>query len=214
MTTGHRIAAAISLIIIVFGSIAIGGDRLVGKGPIVVVIDAGHGGKDPGAVGQSGVREKDITLAVARCIAREAVQFPGLCVVLTRTDDRFLELRERIDRAHDARAAVYVSLHVNAAADATARGVETYFADGARNSMASKKLAQALQPKVIAATRSKDRGVRSESFYIRRASMPAALVEIGFITEKGEAQSLQDPKVQDRIALGVLSAISQFVQEL
>jgi N-acetylmuramoyl-L-alanine amidase len=206
------VAITISLIGLIFGCVAIGDSGSPGKTPTVVVIDAGHGGKDPGAIGQSGVLEKDITLAIARHIAFEAIRYPDLCVVFTRTDDRFLELSERIARAREVRAAIYVSLHTNAAADATARGVETYVAQGARDKEGSERLAAALQDSVVAATRSRDRGVRTASLYIARASMPAALVEIGFVTEKSEARSLQDPSVQQRIAVAVLEAISRFVR--
>jgi N-acetylmuramoyl-L-alanine amidase len=207
----HRVAVAISLIGIAFGSVVIGDGGTIGRTPIVVVIDAGHGGKEPGAAGQSGVLEKDIMLAVARRIALEAVRYPNLCIVLTRMDDRFLKLTERIARAREARAAVYVSLHANAAADGTARGVETYVADKAHDEEGSRRLAEALQEAVVIATGSRDRGVRSASLYIARASMPAALVEVGFVTEKNEARSLQDPNVQQRIAIAVLETISGFV---
>lgn len=209
----YRVAVAMSLIGIVFGSVAIGGGGTIGESPVVVVIDAGHGGEDPGAIGQSGVLEKDITLAVARRIALEAVRYPGLYVVFTRTDDRFLELTERIARAREVRAAVYVSLHANAAADSTARGVETYVAQGARDDEGSERLASALQDGVVAATRSKDRGVRTASLYIAKATMPAALVEMGFVTEKTDARMLQDPAVQARIAAAVLDAISDFLAD-
>jgi len=209
----YRVAVAMSLIGIVFGSVAIGGGGAIGESPVVVVIDAGHGGEDPGAIGQSGVLEKDITLAVARRIALEAIRYPGLYVVFTRTDDRFLELTERIARAREVRAVVYVSLHANAAADSTARGVETYVAKGARDDEGSERLAAALQDGVVAATRSKDRGVRSASLYTAKATMPAALVEMGFVTEKSDARSLQDPVVQERVAAAVLDAISDFLAD-
>ena len=209
----HRVAAAMCLIAVCSGSIAIGGGGRVGKPPTVVVIDAGHGGKDPGAVGPGGVHEKDVTLALAWCIAREAINYPGLCIVLTRVDDRFLELKERVALGRHVRAAAYVSIHANAAADTAVRGVETYPSDRARYGEASLRLAQALQGAVVSATRSKDRGVRFESFYISRATMPAALLEVGFVTQKDEAQSLQDPSTQRRIAISVLDALSKFAQE-
>jgi N-acetylmuramoyl-L-alanine amidase len=202
-----------SLIGIVLGSVAIGGGGTVGESPVVVVIDAGHGGEDPGAIGQFGVLEKDITLAVARRIALEAIRYPRLYVVFTRTDDRFLELTERIARARGVRAVVYVSLHANAAADSTARGVETYVAKGARDDEGSERLAAALQDGVVAATGSKDRGVRSASLYTAKATMPAALVEMGFLTEKTDARSLQDPATQARVAAAVLDAISDFLAD-
>lgn len=201
------------LIAVCSGSVAIGGGGRVGKPPTVIVIDAGHGGKDPGAVGQGGVREKDVTLALVWCIAREAINYPGLCVVLTRVDDRSLELKERVALGRRVGAEAYVSVHANAASDTAVWGVETYPSDQAQYGEASLRLARALQGAAVSATRSKDRGVRSESFYISRAKMPAALLEVGFLTHKAEAQSLQDPSIQRHIAISVLDALAKFAQE-
>ncbi len=209
----YRVAVAISLIATVFGSMAIGGGGAAGEPPVVIVIDAGHGGEDPGAVGRSGILEKDITLAVARQMALAAIAYPKLHLVFTRTDDRFLELADRIARARAVHAAAYVSLHANAAADTTARGVETYVADGARDEKGSEHLAAALQNEVVSATQSKNRGVRSASLYTAKATMPAALVELGFITEKSDSQVLQSEAAQERIAVAILNAIAEFVAE-
>ena len=93
----------------------------------VVVLDAGHGGHDEGAIGPSGLREKDLVLDVTRRLARRLVE-RGLHVVLTRRDDRFLSLEERTAVANDARADLFVSIHANASTSKAPRGIETYFA--------------------------------------------------------------------------------------
>lgn len=93
----------------------------------VVVLDAGHGGEDEGAVGPSGLREKDLVLEVTRRLARRLVE-RGLHVVLTRRDDRFLSLEQRTAVANDARADLFLSIHANASTSKTPRGIETYFA--------------------------------------------------------------------------------------
>jgi N-acetylmuramoyl-L-alanine amidase len=209
----YRIAVAISLIAALFGSVAIGGGGPVGKAPIVVVIDAGHGGEDPGALGVYSSVEKDITLAVARSVAFQAVRYPNLNIVLTRVDDHYVELADRIERARQVHAAVYVSLHANSAPDPSARGVETYVAHGARDEAGSEQLADALQASVVHATASRDRGVKSASLYISRATMPAALVEMGFLTEKVDTRLLQDAAVQARIAAALLDAINRYIDE-
>jgi N-acetylmuramoyl-L-alanine amidase len=192
-------------------SLAVDGDRQTNSTAVVVVIDAGHGGKDPGAIGAGGVYEKDITLSIARSVAREAANYPELCIVLTRVDDRFLELKDRLAVAKRAGAVAYVSIHLNAATDTAARGVETYPSGGARFSKDSLELAQALQTAAVSATLSSDRGVRHDSFYIDRAAMPAALLEVGFVTQKNEAKVLQDPVVQQKIARAILKSVSQYV---
>jgi len=207
----YRIALALSLMGILFGSVAIGGGGPVGRSPVVVVVDAGHGGGDPGAQGCLGSVEKDLTLAVARSVALQSVLYPNLYIVLTRVDDHYVELADRIAVARQAHAAVYVSLHANSASDASARGIETYVAKGAHDVDESTRLAQALQSAVVNATGSKDRGVRSASLYTSRATMPAALVEMGFLTEKQDTRALEDPAVQARIAAAILKAISDVV---
>jgi len=93
----------------------------------VVVLDAGHGGQDEGAIGKSGLREKDLVLDVTRRLARRLV-LRGLHVVLTRRDDRFLSLEERTNVANDARADLFLSIHANASTSRSPRGIETYFA--------------------------------------------------------------------------------------
>ncbi|MEZ4278041.1 MAG: N-acetylmuramoyl-L-alanine amidase [Myxococcota bacterium] len=93
----------------------------------VVVLDAGHGGHDEGAIGPSGLREKELVLDVTRRLARKLV-LSGLHVVLTRRDDRFLSLEERTAVANDARADLFLSIHANASTSRSPRGIETYFA--------------------------------------------------------------------------------------
>lgn len=93
----------------------------------VVVIDAGHGGHDEGALGRSGLREKDLVLDVARRLAKR-LRARGVDVVLTRDRDQFLSLEERTAVANDARADLFLSIHANASRSAKPKGIETYFA--------------------------------------------------------------------------------------
>ncbi len=98
------------------------------RGIQTVVIDPGHGGKDPGAVGVGGLREKDLTLMLARELAQK-LRERGFDVVLTRTKDETLSLEARTARAEGARGDVFISIHANAAPRRAARGVETYYLD-------------------------------------------------------------------------------------
>ena len=93
---------------------------------VTVVIDAGHGGHDPGAIGPNKLREKDITLAVARELAAQINAQRGMRAVLTRSDDRFLELRERTAVAHKHKADLFISIHADAVAKGSARGSSVY----------------------------------------------------------------------------------------
>ena len=94
--------------------------------PVIVAIDAGHGGQDPGAIGPGGTREKDITLAIARELARQVDATPGLKAYLTRNADFFIPLAERYQRARSANADVFISIHADAAENRNARGSSVY----------------------------------------------------------------------------------------
>ncbi|MGH8676166.1 MAG: N-acetylmuramoyl-L-alanine amidase, partial [Burkholderiales bacterium] len=97
-----------------------------GQRDIVVAIDAGHGGEDPGAIGKSGTREKDVALAVARRLADRINTEPGMRAVLTRDGDYFVQFRERIKRAHDQKADLFVSVHADAFVNRSVRGSSVY----------------------------------------------------------------------------------------
>ena len=96
------------------------------KPPAVIVLDPGHGGRDPGAIGRRGTQEKDITLEVCRAVRSALAVDRAVKVVLTRSDDRFLALRERVEMAQAARADLFVSIHADAAPNPAARGLSAY----------------------------------------------------------------------------------------
>lgn len=102
-----------------------------------IVIDAGHGGKDPGAIGPSGLQEKDVVLSMALLLAEEVKSKLGWEVVLTRNDDTFIPLEERTAIANKVGADLFVSLHVNASANAAAHGIETYYLNFSKNEKAA-----------------------------------------------------------------------------
>ena len=94
-----------------------------------IVLDPGHGGRDPGAIGAGGVAEKDIVLSVAKRLARKLRDELGVQVILTRHDDRFVPLEDRAALANSEGADLFISLHVNASPNSEARGIETYYLD-------------------------------------------------------------------------------------
>lgn len=98
----------------------------IGEKPIVIAVDAGHGGEDPGARGRGGLQEKDVTLAIARRLAKKIDAQPGMCAVLTRDGDYYVDLRERTVRARRAQADLFVSVHANAYKDRDMRGTAVY----------------------------------------------------------------------------------------
>ena len=103
-------------------------DVMRGRGmrPLIIAIDPGHGGQDPGAVGQAGKREKDVTLAIARELARQINATPGLKAYLTRDSDVFIPLPRRAQLARQAKADMFVSIHADAAENRAAKGSSVY----------------------------------------------------------------------------------------
>jgi N-acetylmuramoyl-L-alanine amidase len=97
-----------------------------GDRDVIIAVDAGHGGEDPGAIGHGGTREKDVTLAIARALAHRIDAEPGMRAVLTRDRDEFLELRERIHRARVARADMFISVHADSIVDRSISGASVY----------------------------------------------------------------------------------------
>jgi N-acetylmuramoyl-L-alanine amidase len=107
-----------------------------------IVVDAGHGGKDPGAIGPSGIQEKDVTLAVARTLARHLEEGLGCEVILTRNSDVFLPLEERTAIANKVGADLFISIHANASTNHSAYGTETYYLNFAKNDKAAAVVAR------------------------------------------------------------------------
>jgi N-acetylmuramoyl-L-alanine amidase len=218
----------------------------------VIVIDPGHGGHDPGAIGPAGLQEKELTLDIARRVAALVQEELGVRVVLTRTRDQFLALRERTAFANRQRGDLFLSIHVNAAPGATATGTETYFlsseaTDNAARAAAasenkvialeagprgnardilrsilwdlaqsefqqeSSRLAEAVQDGLERALRQPSRGVKQAPFYVLGgAAMPAALVEIGFLSNPQEEARLRDDGHRDRIARALVAGLAAY----
>jgi N-acetylmuramoyl-L-alanine amidase len=204
----QRLIVVLGLLGVALGVVAIGIGGPPAPPPLrVVVIDAGHGGEDPGAVGADGTKEKDVTLAVARLVRMAALADPTMQVVLTRDSDVFVELADRAKAANQRGATLFVSLHVNACSDPSVCGVETYIDAKQSGDGASARLAAALQVRVAGVMGSRDRGVRTASLFITRAAMPAALVEMGFITNFQERGALRNLARQKEIAAAVYAGI-------
>ncbi len=129
--------------------------------PALIVIDPGHGGRDPGAIGPSGLKEKTVTLAIARKLKASLERKYGYRVVLTRNSDRFIELDERTVIANSMKADLFVSIHVNSSPYRSARGLETYFLSPARS---KDELATAARENMIAAH--SDNPVENDLAYI------------------------------------------------
>ncbi len=216
-----------------------------------IVIDAGHGGHDPGAVA-NGFREKDITLGVALKLGEYIKENLGVDVVYTRNDDRFIELKDRGKFANARGGKLFISLHVNAAGNSKAHGTETYFigmhkSEAARSTMErensvvqlesdpeqyknmneealirmeltqsaymrkSEELSGLIEEQFSSRVGRKSRGVKQAGFYVLwGASMPAILVEMGFLTNRNEAGFLSSESGQAYMASAIFRAVRDY----
>ena len=218
------------------------------RGPRPVVIDPGHGGDDVGAQSPIGVTEKEVTLAVARRLAR-ILESRGRAVRLTRDGDQSRALTDRTALANRLDATVFISLHANASTVASVAGAETYYMslDGASDEAAaataalenragssadgrspldlilwdlaqaevlneSSRLALSVQGRLNARLGLRDRGVKQAPFVVLTgATMPAILVEVGFLSNPTEAQQLTRPESQQQLAEAVAAGVEDFL---
>lgn len=171
-----------------------------------ICIDPGHGGKDPGAVGPTGIKEKDVALAVALKVA-EKLKKAGVNVCMTRNNDTFLELKDRCKIANNFGADYFVSIHCNSATNSSANGTETYcYQLGGKG----EALAKAIQEELISTCGRNNRGVKTANYYvIKYTSMPAALTELAFISNPTEEKLLASSDFQEKCAAAIANAIAR-----
>ena len=176
----------------------------------LIAIDPGHGGRDPGAVWED-LLEKDINLAITVVLRQLVDAEPDMRAVPIRTQDVFLSLEDRIARAENAGAHVYVTVHVNAFTDERPEGVETLVDTTRDPSDDSWVLAELIQRAVVQATGARDRGVRTQESYLQRTQIPAVSVETGYLTHPEERERLITAEYQRRIAEGIRDGIRAFI---
>lgn len=171
----------------------------------IIVIDAGHGDKDPGAIGVTGNKEKDFNLTMALKVERLLLDHPSITVLLTRRTDVFLELKERSDFANKANADAFISIHANSYTP-TSAGTETHYTRSD-----SKGLATILQKYTVLSTGLKDRGLKVGKLYVtKNTKMPACLLEPAFLSNPAEESLLYNTEFQDTFALNISKAICEF----
>ena len=186
----------------------------------VVVVDAGHGGHDNGAM-RGGLVEKALTLDTALRLERLLKQ-RGFTVVMTRRDDRFIELYERSQVANQYARALFVSVHFNDNATESGEGVETFFASEKIASGSSRKVepppadkgaafAQAVQQSLVSRLGALDRGTKERSFaVVRHTRCPAVLVEGGFMNNPAELRLLKEPAYRERLAGAIAEGVTAY----
>ena len=220
-----------------------------------IVIDPGHGGKDPGAVGPNGTNEKDLVLDVAKRLAKIIKKKMHIKVILTRNDDTFIPLAVRTQMANEKKADLFISIHVNASLSPETKGFEVYFL----SEKASDKEAEAVanmensviameepSPKLNELTSIlcsmtlnkymnnssllcslisrevtlmrlgiQNRGVKQAAFHVLRGTkMPAVLVELGFLSNKGEERKLKNRNFRKKMTEAIYKGIFRYKKQL
>lgn len=169
-----------------------------------VVIDAGHGGKDPGAKTAAGLYEKTFNLSIVLKVKELLDKENRIQVTYTRTGDTYPTLQDRVDIANKLKADAFISIHANSFT-ATTNGTETYY-----NRADSKSFATIMHKYLVKATGLKDNGVRFGDFkVIRETTMPAILLESGYLTNTTDAKALFDSAVQSKIAAAIVSGLKE-----
>jgi N-acetylmuramoyl-L-alanine amidase len=176
----------------------------------IIVIDAGHGGKDPGASSNK-LNEKSVVLKVGKLVESK-LKNAGAKVVMTRSNDTFLTLEQRTELAKKHYAEAFVSIHVNAAGSSAAKGSEVYYDSSTNpNASESKLLASKIQANLVKDANMNDRGVRDQRFYvIRNNNVAAVLVELGFITNPDDFKKLSSDQYAELYAEAIYQGLVQY----
>jgi len=179
---------------------------------MLVCLDPGHGGNDPGAIGATGLFEKSVTLSVTLKVGKILTNH-GIKVLYTRTTDvrlgatRNEDLQNRVRIANNANANYFISIHTNSATNPSANGTETFtYKQGTEGD----RLAKSIQSNLIKEIKLTDRGVKYSNFMVISATkMPAALTELAFINNPSEEKLLRDESFLDKCAVGIAKGILQ-----
>lgn len=195
----------------------------VGEEKRCVVIDAGHGGDDPGKVGINGAKEKDINLQVAERL-KLFLEANDIKVVMTRESDEGLydagasnkkvqDMKRRIDLIDEAAPVLTVSIHQNSYPEEYVHGAQVFYYTGSRE---GQQLAEYIQNQLVerADPENKRQVKANDSYYLlKKTGVPIVIVECGFLSNSEEAGKLCSPEYQDRIAWAIHMGILQYLNE-
>ena len=170
------------------------------------MIDPGHGGWDAGAIGPTGLKEKNVNLRVASALRNILQQYGGATVYMTRTTDSYVALSTRAYMANAKKVQRFISIHHNASINRNVNWTETYYYTYGSNT--SKNLAVKIQKRLVSATGLKNGGAKPANFAVLRLSkMPAVLTEASFISNRYEEARLKDPNYTWREAYYIYRGI-------
>jgi N-acetylmuramoyl-L-alanine amidase len=183
--------------------------------PKTIMLDAGHGGTDNGS-DQFDVHEKDLTLKTTY-YAKEHLEKLGYRVVLTRTNDTFVSKDQRVALANKINPDALVSIHFNSAPSKKAEGIEVYYHESEQNperTKKSKRLAKKILDRAVSTTKAESRGIKTANFrVIKKTTMPAALIECGFLSNAEERARAMNPAYQDALGKGIARGVHDYFRD-
>ena len=187
------------------------------KGKVSILIDPGHGGKDPGASAASGLQEKEITLELSRLL-RDKFANDDLEIEMTRDKDEYVKLLDRAGQANEEDFEIFVSIHVNSSDNRDASGIEVLYASEKNveiKEAEQKLLAKEILDAIIKETGAKSRGVknRSDLIVLNKTKCVSALVEVGFLSNPQEYDKLTDDQYLDSLATGVYKGVKSYIDK-
>lgn len=182
----------------------------IGRAPAgqTVVLDAGHGGSDPGAQ-RGDIQEKEITLQIAAKV-KKLLEGSGVKVIMTRSEDTAVSLEERVVLTNNVQPDVFLSVHINSLeTNSTIHGIETYY-----QTDQSRPLAQLIHSQLVGKLEAPDRNVRKARFYvINHTPVPAVLAEVGFISNKEERTKLISTDYQNQVANALVQGVILYLSQ-
>lgn len=190
-------------------------ENIVNPGNRTIYIDAGHGGRDPGAVAKDGTREKDIALPMS-LKAEKALIDAGYNVVMTRREDVYVDFRQVAGMANKSNADLFISIHANSAGNVTqANGIETLYCPASRGTSTNNlqyPFASTVHDEIIKATGATNRGVKSrpDLAVLNGTKMPAILLEVGFMSNPAELEKLKTGSYQDKIIEALVVGVNKY----
>lgn len=179
------------------------------SGVPVVILDPGHGGEDEGCA-RDGVREKDINLSIAKLV-QDKLEALGYQVLMVRDVDTYIAKEDRVIYANQSKGDIYVSIHQNASDDVSVSGMEVWY-EGEDDSRDNKRLAQLIQQQILENTGAVQRELRGDAdFHVTgKTTMPACLIETGFLSNEEECKNLITRDYQEKIAEGIAQGIELY----
>ncbi|WP_277585994.1 SH3 domain-containing protein [Psychrobacillus antarcticus] len=178
-----------------------------------IIIDAGHGASDPGAIGKKGTKEKDVNLATANFLKAE-LEAAGATVTLTRSTDVFLELSQRTGISNASDYDAFISIHADSFSS-TSKGTTTFYNSSVSfNGPRSLTLAKSIQSDLVKAIGTYNRGIKPQNFYVNRMNeLPSVLVELAFLSNPTEEAQLASTSFRKNAAIGIRKGLENYFNQ-